>query len=150
MVVVAFSTKTHEILYREGHTGPDHYRTAANTVFPGASVSVGTTLTKDCKLTADNLIFLGIAGLLPNHDIDTAYATGVTIPVYTKGCGAVVWAMFKTNIDAVASQPLIHGATAKTGMVTPGEGGTDEYAGIAYRDITVHGTSDEPGLIQLS
>lgn len=150
MVVVAFSTLTHQILYKEGHTGPDWYRTAANTVFPGASVQVGTTLTKDCKLTVDDGVFLGIAGLLPDHDIDTAYATGVSIPVYTKGSGAVVWAMFKTNIDAVASQPLVHGATAKTGMVTPGEGGIDEYAGIAYRDIVVHGTSDEPGLIQLA
>ncbi len=150
MAVTAFSTVTHEILYKEGHTGPDYYKEVGGTVFPGASVSVGTTLTKDCKLTVDNGVFLGIAGLLPDHDIDTVYTAGTTIPVYTKGCGAVVWAMFVTNLDAVASQPLVHGATAKTGMVKPGEGGTDEYAGIAYRDIDSHATIDTPGLIQLS
>ena len=150
MVVVAFSTVTRQILFEEGHTGPDTYREVGGTTFPGAAVSVGTTLTKDCKLCVDNSVFLGIAGLLPNHDIDTVYAEGTAIPVYTKGCGAVVWAMFKTNVDAVASQPLLHGATAKTGMVTPGEGGTDEYVGVAYRDVDVHNTSDSPGLIQLT
>ena len=150
MVVVAFSTVTRQILFKEGHTPPDTYRTAAGTVFPGAAVAVGTTLTKDCKLATANLITLGIAGLLPNHDVDTVYTTGTSIPVYTKGSGAVVWAMFTTNIDAVASQPLIQNGGVGAGHVTPGEGGTDEYAGVAYRDFTAHGTSDTPGLIQLT
>ena len=149
MAVVAFSTVTHQILYKEGTTGPDYYREVGGTTFPGAAVTVGTAGTKDCKLCVDTSNFLGIAGLLPNHDINTVYAAGTTIPVYTKGCNAVVWAMFKTNIDAVASQPLIQAGTAKTGFVTPGEGGTDEYAGTAYRDITVHGTKESPGLIVL-
>lgn len=150
MAVIAFSTVTHQILYKEGHTGPDFYREVGGTVFPGAAVSVGTTLTKDCKLAVDNGVFLGIAGLLPDHDIDTVYSAGTTIPVYTKGCGAVVWTMFETAKDAVASQPMIQAGTAKTGMIEPGEGGTDEYAGVVYRDIDVHGTSDTPGLLQLT
>ena len=150
MAIEAFSEFTRQILYKEGHTPPDTYREVGGTTFPGAAVSVGTTLTKDCKLAVDNSVFLGIAGLLPNHDIDTVYSAGTSIPVYTKGSGAVVWALFKTNIDAVASMPLIQAGSAKTGMVTPGEGGTDEYAGVAYRDITVHGTKDSPGLIQLT
>ncbi len=150
MVVVAMSTVTRQILFMEGHTPPDTYREVGGTTFPGAAVSVGTTLTKDCKLAVDNSVFLGIAGLLPNHDIDTVYSAGTSIPVYTKGCGAVVWAMWKTNIDGVSGQPLIQAGSAKTGMVTPGEGGTDEYAGVCYRDFTAHGTSDTPGLIQLT
>ena len=150
MAVEAMSEFTRQILYKEGHTPPDTYREVGGTTFPGAAVVVGTAHTKDCKLCVDNAVFLGIAGLLPNHDIDTVYSAGTSIPVYTKGSGAVVWAMFKTNIDAVASQPLIHGATAKTGMVKPGEGGVDEYSGIAYRDIDSHATIDTPGLIQLS
>ena len=150
MAVIAFSTVTRQILHTEGHTPPDTYREVGGTVFPGAAVSVGTTLTKDCKLAVTNSVTLGIAGLLPDHDIDTVYAAGTAIPVYTKGCGAVVWAMFKTNVDAVASQPLIHSATAKTGFIEPGEGGTDEYVGVAYRDIDVHGTTETPGLIQLT
>lgn len=149
MAVEAMSTVTRQILYKEGHTPADTYREVGGTVFPGAALNVGTTLTKDCKLAVTNGIFLGIAGLLPNHDIDTVYAEGTSIPVYTKGCGAVVWAMFETNIDAVASQPLVASLTAKTGFVKPGEGGTDEYAGVAYRDIDVHATKESPGLIQL-
>jgi len=150
MAVEAFSEFTRQILFMEGHTPPDTYRTAAATVFPGASVQVGTTLTKDCKLTVAHGVFLGIAGLLPNHDIDTAYETGVSIPIYTKGCGAVVWAMYLTNVDAVASQPIHHAGATTTGHVTPGEGGLDEYAGVCYRDLTVHGTKDTPGLLQLT
>ena len=149
MAVEAMSTRTRQILFREGHTPPDTYKEVGGTVFPGAAVSVGTTLTKDCKLAVTNSVTLGIAGLLPNHDIDTVYAEGTSIPVYTKGCGAVVWGMFKTNVDAVASMPLIHSATAKTGFVEPGEGGTDEYIGVAYRDLDVHATKESPGLVHM-
>ena len=150
MAVEAMSTRTRQILFKEGHTPPDTYREVGGTVFPGAALNVGTTLTKDCKLAVTTGVFLGIAGLLPNHDIDTVYTEGTAIPVYTKGCGAVVWAMFETNLDAVASQPLVASLTAKTGFVKPGEGGTDEYVGVAYRDIDVHGTSESPGLVQLT
>ncbi len=150
LAVTAFSTVTHQILYQHGHTGPDSYRTAAATVFPGAAVAVGTTQLKDCKLGTANLIFLGIAGLNPNHDIDTAYATGTAIPVYTKDCGAIVWARFLKNVSAVANMPLIQSGATVTGTVSPGEGGTDEYAGVAYRDITVAAADETPGLIHLT
>ncbi len=149
LATTAFSTVTQRILYRHGHTGPDTYRTAAGTVFPGAAVSTGTTLTKDCKLGTANLIFLGIAGLLPNHDIDTVYATGTAIPVYTRNSGAIVWAQFLKNVSAVASQPLNQGGATVTGTVTPGEGGLHEFAGVAYRDITVAAADETPGLIHL-
>ena len=143
------STVTRQILYKHGDIGPDTYRTAAGTVFPGAAVSVGTAHTKDCKLGTANLIFLGIAGLLPNHDIDTVYATGTSIPVYTVNSGAIVWAQFLKNVSAVASQPLIQSGATVTGTVSPGEGGLDEYAGVAYRDITVAAADETPGLVQL-
>ena len=149
MAVQAMSTRTRQILFKEGHTPPDTYREVGGTVFPGAAVAVGTTLTKDCKLATANLIFLGIAGLLPNHDIDTVYAAGTSIPIYTKGCGAVVWAQFLKNVSGVASMPLIQSGATVTGTVSPGEGGTDEYAGVIYRDITVPAGDEIPGLIQL-
>lgn len=149
MATTAMSTVTRQILYQHGHIGPDTYRTAAGTVFPGAAVSVGTTLTKDCKLGVADGVCLGIAGLLPNHDIDTVYATGTAIPVYTVNSGAIVWARFLKNVSAVASQPLNQSGATVTGTVSPGEGGVDEYVGVAYRDITVAGADETPGLVQL-
>ena len=149
MAVTAMSTVTRQILYKEGHTPPDTYREVGGTVFPGAAVQIGTTLIKDCKLAVAHGVTMGIAGLLPNHDIDTVYTEGTSIPVYTKGSGAVVWTMFTKNVSAVASQPLVQNGGVVTGTVSPGEGGTDEYAGVAYRDITVAGADETPGLIQL-
>lgn len=149
MGTVAFSTVTHQILYRHGHIGPDTYRTAGTTVFPGSVVVTNSTLTKTVKLCVDDAITTGIAGLIPNHDIDTAYAAGVAIPVYTVNSGAIVWARFKKNLDAVSGQPLNHDGSTTTGCVFPGEGGIDEYVGVAYRDIDVVAADETPGLVQL-
>jgi hypothetical protein len=112
-------------------------------------VSINATGTKACKLAIAAGVCLGIAGLLPNHDIDTAYATGTAIPVHTVNSGAIVWAQFLKNVSAVASQPLNQSGATVTGTVSPGEGGVDEYVGVAYRDITVAGADETPGLIQL-
>lgn len=149
MAVTAMSTVTRQILYQHGHIGPDTYRTAAATVFPGAAVAINATGTKACKLAIATNVCLGIAGLLPNHDIDTAYATGTAIPIHTVNSGAIVWAQFLKNVSAVASQPLNQSGATVTGTVSAGEGGVDEYVGVAYRDITVAAADETPGLIQL-
>ena len=147
------STVTRQILYQHGHIGPDTYRTGAATVFPGASVKTAGTLTKTVALTTADAVTTGIAGLLPNHDIDTAYATGVAIPVYTVNSGAIVWAMFvqtdDAGVDVVSGQPLIHDGANLPGYIIAGEGGIDEYVGVAYRDLDVAAADETPGLVQL-
>ena len=153
MAITALSTVTRQVLYKHGHIGPDTYRTGAAGVFPGYAVITGGTGTKTCVVTADNAVTLGIAGLLPNHDIDTAYASGVSIPVYTVNSGAIVWGMFvqtdDAGADAVSGQPLIHDGTTTPGFIMPGEGGIDEYVGVAYRDLDVAAADETPGLVQL-
>ena len=153
MARTAMSTVTRQILYKHGHIGPDTYRTGAATVFPGAAVMTGGTGTKATILTGAAAVCLGIAGLLPNHDIDTTYATGVSIPVYTVNSGAIVWAIFEdttgNGTDVVASQPLEHDGATTVGCLIPGEGGQDEYVGVAYRDLDVDVTNETPGLVQL-
>ena len=147
------STVTRQILYQHGHIGPDSYRTSAASVFPGYAVATAGTGTKTCAITADDDVTIGIAGLLLNHDIDTAYGVGVTIPVYTVNSGAIVWGMFvqtdDAGADAVSGQPLIHDGSTTPGFIMPGEGGIDEYVGVAYRDLDVAAGDETPGLVQL-
>lgn len=154
MPTTAFSTVTRQILYQLGHTHPDTYRTGAATVFPGAAVQTGGTGTKACVLTGANGVTIGIAGLLPNHDIDSTYATGVSIPVYTVGSGYVVWGMFcdttGNGIDVTVEMPLIHDGATTPGCIMHGEGGIDEFVGLAYRDLDVSATNETPGLVQLT
>jgi len=153
MAITALGTVTRQVLYQHGHIGPDSYRTNAASVYPGYAVATAGTGTKTCAITADNDVTIGIAGLLPNHDIDTAYEIGVTIPVYTVNSGAIVWGMFvqtdDAGADAVSGQPLIHDGSTTPGFIMPGEGGIDEYVGVAYRDLDVAAADETPGLVQL-
>ena len=147
------STRTRQILFQHGHIRPASYITVGTTIFPGAVVSVNAALTKAVKIAAAGTVSTGIAGLLPNHDIDTAYAAGVTIPVYTTNSGAIVWCMFvetdENGTDVVSGQPLEHDGATTPGFVIPGEGGQDEYVGVAYRDLDVSAADDTPGLLHL-
>jgi len=58
-------------------------------------------------------VSLGIVGVSPSHDIDTAYAIGSTVPVYYCGSGATVWVRIIASQTFVAGTPVMNdGATA--------------------------------------
>lgn len=60
----------------------------------------------------------GVVGCAPGHDVNTAYAVGDMMPVYTRASKATVWVRAKTSLGAnIAGQKLMHdGATAVSGL----------------------------------
>lgn len=147
MAVTAISTVGHQILIHEGDIGPETMRTNGTDIKPGMVVtSTGETiLLKDIDIPgAADEICAGIVGLLPNHDMDTAYADGVAVPVYTPGSGAVCWGWNTANDgDKVAGAPLMHSHAGANGFTLKGEL-VNEYLGQAYRDTVVDATDDTP------
>ena len=71
---------------------------------------------------ADGDISYGVVGCAPGHDPDTAYGTGVMMPVYTREGGAQVWVRAKTSLGAnTAGQILMNdGATTANGLAIVG------------------------------
>jgi hypothetical protein len=80
---------------------------------------------------AANDVSTGVVGCIPGGDIDTAYATGVMMPVYMTGSAAVVWVRYKTSAGALSAGELIgnDGATAANGLAILGVEGTYENLG---------------------
>lgn len=152
MALTAMSTVTNQILFQSGEIGPEYYRTNGADIKPGMVVTkTGETIqTRNIDIPgAVDEVSAGIVGLLPDHDIDTAYADDVSVPVYTKGSGAVCWAWITAaEADQVQGAPVMHSHAGADGLLLPGEL-VNEYLGQAYRDINVDGTDDTPGLILL-
>jgi hypothetical protein len=104
------------------------FTTATDAVKPGQLVTqTGTGAQKLCDWpdeASDALI--GVVGCLPDHDIDTAYAAGTTVPVYMRGSKAVVWVYFRSNGGAlVAGSPVSHGGLAIDGAAIVGIDGVN-------------------------
>jgi len=152
MAVTALNTVTNQILFQSGEVGPETMRTNGVDIKPGMVVtSTGETiLVKDIDIPgAIDEIVAGIVGLLPNHDIGTAYADGVAVPVYPPGCGAVVWGWNTAGDgDKFASSPLMHSHAGADGFTLAGEL-INEYVGRVYRDTVVDATDDTPILIHM-
>ena len=152
MAITAISTVGHQILIHEGHTGPETMRTNGTDIKPGMVVtSTGETiLLKDIDIPgAVDEVVAGIVGLLPNHDIDTAYADNTAVPVYTKGSGAVCWGWNTAGDgDKFVGAPLMHSHAGANGFTLAGEL-VNEYVGVAYVDTVVDATNDTPIQIQL-
>ena len=49
---------------------------------------------------ADGDISFGVVGNPPGHDVNTAFGTGVMMPVYPRSAGAEVWVRAKTSLGA--------------------------------------------------
>ena len=60
-----------------------------------------------CWPAAATGVATGVAGLLPGHDIDTAYTAGDTIPVYMTGSRCVVWVRYKTSGGALVAGSFV-------------------------------------------
>ena len=152
MALTAMSTVTNQILFQSGEVGPEYYRTNGTTIKPGMCVTktVETIQTRNIDIPgAIDEVSAGIVGLLPDHDIDTAYADDVAVPVYTKGSGAVCWAWITAaESDQVQGAPLMHSHAGADGLLLAGEL-VNEYLGQAYRDVNVDGTDDTPALVWL-
>ena len=71
---------------------------------------------------ADGDISFGVVGNAPGHDVDTAYSTGIMMPVYPRSAGAEVWVRAKTSLGAnTAGQILMNdGATTANGLAIVG------------------------------
>lgn len=67
-------------------------------------------------------ISYGVVGNAPGNDVNTAYSTGVMIPVYPRSAGATVWLRAKTSLGAnIAGQVIMHdGAAGATGLAVLG------------------------------
>lgn len=81
----------------------------------------------------------GVVGNPPGHDVNTAFGTGVMMPVYTKTGGAQVWARAKTSLGAnLSGQPLMHdGAAGANGLAVLGvDSATLPFTRIGYADQT--------------
>lgn len=146
------STVTNQILFQSGEIGPEYYRTNGTDIKPGMAVTkTGETIqTRNIDIPgAADEITAGIVGLLPNHAIGDAYADDVSVPVHTKGSGAVVWAWITAGDgDKVQGAPVMHSHAGADGLLLGGEL-VNEYLGQAYNDIDVDATDDTPGLILL-
>jgi hypothetical protein len=82
---------------------------------------------------AANDVCLGVVGCAPGHDVDTAYSTGVMMPVYVKGSGAEVWVRVKTSAGAITKgAELMHdGGTAVNGLAILGTELVFEHLGYS-------------------
>ena len=81
----------------------------------------------------------GVVGCAPGHDVDTAYAVGDMMPVYTRNGGAQVWVRAKTSLGAnVAGQQLMNdGATTANGLAIIGaDSATLPMTRVGYADQT--------------
>lgn len=147
MALIALSTVTHTILFQSGKIGPEYYRTNGTDIKPGMAVTkTGETIqTRNIDIPgAADEVSAGIVGLLPDHDIDTAYADDVSVPVYTKGSGAVVWGWITAaESDQVQGAPLMHSHAGADGLLLAGEL-VNEYLGQAYEDTDADATDDIP------
>ena len=149
MALTAMSTVTKEIFYDTWGQGPETVRTNGTDIKPGhALTDTGeTVLLKDVDLPgAADEIFAGIAGLLPNQDIDIAYGDNIAIPMWQKSTDAIVFAWITANDgDKASGAPLQHGGTA---LLVAGEL-VNEFAGYAYLQIDVDASNDTPALVRL-
>ena len=81
----------------------------------------------------------GVVGCAPGQDPNTAYGTGVMMPVYTRSGGAQVWVRAKTSLGAnIAGQPIMHdGAAGASGLAVLGvDSATLPFTRIGYADQT--------------
>ena len=152
MAVTAMSTVTKQILFQSGELPHDWLRTNGTDIKPGMIVTkTGETITTpdiDIPGAVDE-VSVGIVGLLPNHDIDTAYGDNVFVPVHSKGSGDIVWMwMTAGESDQVQGAPIMHSHAGANGLGLPGEL-VNEYTGQAYRDADVDATDDTPMLLLL-
>ena len=152
MALIALSTVTHTILIQSGEIGPEYYRTNGTDIKPGMCVTkTGETIqTRNIDIPgAADEVSAGIVGLLPDHDIDTAYADDVAVPVYTKGSGAVAWSWITAaQADQVQGAPLMHSHAGADGLLLAGEL-VNEYLGQAYEDTDADATDDIPIMVLL-
>lgn len=153
MALTAMSTVTKVICEQRGHIAPVDMVTTGTDLKPGMCVtSTGETIRAkaiDIPGAADE-ITAGIVGCNPEHDIDTAYAAGVTVKVYPPGCGAKVWGWATAGDgDKVASSPLMHSHAGADGLLLSGEL-VNEYLGQAAEDTVVDATDDTPILVDLT
>ena len=91
----------------------------------------------------------GVVGNPPGHDVNTAFGTGVMMPVYTRNGGAQVWVRAKTSLGAnIASQPLMNdGATTANGLAILGaDSATLPFTRIGYADQTSADVAEEKWL----
>lgn len=153
MAKALMSTITNQILFASGNTGPRWATVTGVDIYPGSIVTMfGETIhtpSIDLPGAADEDT-IGIVGLLPNKDIDEAYAAGDIVPVHEVGTEAVVFGHVKANDgNKKAGEVLQHdGATAANGFAIGGEL-RKEYVGEVYEDCTVDASDDTVCLIWL-
>ena len=94
---------------------------------------------KVCWPDAAGDVSLGVVGLIPGHDVDTAYTAGDTVPVYMVGGQATVWVRFRLSGGAVvAGSPIMaDGGTADGLAIVGADSATVFNAGIG-RSIAWH------------
>ena len=69
--------------------------------------------TKECAWPdAAGDISLGVVGVIPGGDVDTAYSVGDMMPVYMCGSSAVVWVRYRTSAGAAVAGSRISGGGA--------------------------------------
>ena len=152
MAKTLMSTITYQILEEIGQEGPITAIVSGTDIYPGSIVTqTGETIstaTIDIPGAADE-ITLGIVGLLPNHDIDVAYADGDVVPVYRKNSGTKAWGHITANNgDGKQGTPYMHSHAGADGFALTGEL-INEYLGILHKDCVVDATDDTPALFHL-
>ena len=109
------------------------FLTHTDAVKPGHIVTqTGGSQKTCCWPAAAGDVSLGVVGLIPGHDVDTAYTAGDTVPVYIVGGGATVWVRMRTNAGAlVAGSPVMaDGGTADGLAIVGANSATIFNAGI--------------------
>jgi len=110
-----------DILVREGIHPPITMRANGAETFPGYPVTVdGHTYPDVGKPDGIGDPILGVAGLEPNQDIDTAYADNAEFPVYLCGSGAIVRMYHGLDDGSIlAGEILVASAVDDDGHVRP-------------------------------
>ena len=106
------------------------FMTADDAVMPGHIVTQTGQSQKVCAWPdGANDPSLGIVGLNPGHDVDTAYAVGTSVPVFMVGGLATVWVRYKTSGGAlVAGNPVASNGATVNGLAIAGADSANLFA----------------------
>ncbi len=75
-----------------GNEGPDWFQAGAATIYPSYLVMEDDA--DEVTICGTDARPIGIAGCPSYHDLNTAYSSGEKLPVWMRGCGVVIYALF--------------------------------------------------------
>ena len=86
------------LVRKKKNQGPNWYQAGAGTIYPSYLVMEDDS--DEVTICATSARPIGIAGCPTYHDLNTAYTSGVMIPVWRRGCGVVIYVLHDDDTGA--------------------------------------------------